>query len=118
MLKNCVIDANGEIINYGDWDYQYQSVEITPAEYDESGNVIIEAVYENQAQNHFPTGATIEEIDMDYTPDRGWFKVGTTEIDPDQEIAEAITSAKTLEELKKALLGNNGSIARVKGRMK
>lgn len=37
--------------------------------------------------------------------------------DPDEELAEAITNATTLPELKAALLGN-GTLARVKGRAK
>lgn len=38
--------------------------------------------------------------------------------DPDAELATAITNATTLEELKKALTGTNGNLARVKGKLK
>jgi hypothetical protein len=39
------------------------------------------------------------------------------EPDPDEELANAITNATTLDELKSALLGS-GNVARVKGKMK
>lgn len=39
-------------------------------------------------------------------------------IDPDAELSAAITNATTLEELKKALTGTNGRLAKVVGKMK
>lgn len=116
MMKSCVI-LNGQIINIGEWYYQIQSVIISPAELDTEGNVITEAVYEDQITNPLPVGATSEQRDIVESPDGGLIEVGTY-VDADVELATAITNATTLEELKKALLGNNGNIARVKGKMK
>lgn len=84
MMKNCVIH-NGKIINIGDWDYQIQSVEVTPAVLDEDGNVVTEAVYEDQATNPLPEGATITERDFEYDADRGWYETGTSAPTTDKE---------------------------------
>lgn len=40
------------------------------------------------------------------------------DIDADTELVSAITNSTTLEELKKALTGTNGNLARVKGKLK
>lgn len=40
------------------------------------------------------------------------------DIDADTELVSAITNATTLDELKKALTGTNGRLARVVGKMK
>lgn len=122
MIKNCVV-LNGEIINIGDWDYQLQPVEITPAEYDEEGNVTKEAVYEDQAMNPLPEGAAVEERDIVEDPDGGLIEAGTYS-DPDVELSDAIEAAianeptgSPIRKLGEALLGN-GTPARVKGRRK
>lgn len=78
MMKTCVI-LDGQVIHIGEWDYQVESVEVEPAEYDEEGNVTKEAVYEDQAMNPLPEGATIEQRDFEYSDDRGWYEVGTVE---------------------------------------
>ena len=77
MTKECVI-KDGKIINIGEWNEQRDSIEISPAEYDEDGNIIKEAVYVEQVMNPFPDGATIEEREFEYDPDRGWYEVGTS----------------------------------------
>lgn len=77
MIKPCVFDADGNLINIGEWDYGIQKIEVEPAEYDEEGNEIKEAVYEDVVTNPLPDGANIEEREVEYDPDRGWYLVGT-----------------------------------------
>jgi hypothetical protein len=77
MIKECIV-KDGKVINIGSWDEQRENVEISPAEYDEDGNIIKEGVFEEQIKNPFPVGATIEERDFDYDPDRGWYEIGTS----------------------------------------
>lgn len=77
-MKKCVI-KDGKVINIGDWDYQYVTVVTQPAEIDEEGNVIKEAVIEQQVTNPFPDGATIEERDFSFDLDRGWFETNTAQ---------------------------------------
>ena len=60
MLKECVV-LNGLIINIGEWDYQYIEVE--------GGQV---------EQNPLPDGATVEQRELEFDPDRGWYEVGTS----------------------------------------
>jgi hypothetical protein len=108
MLKECVI-LNGQIINIGPWDYQIQQVQV--------GGDEENPIYEDQEMNPLPDGATFDQRDFEYDPDRGWYEVGTAFTDPDAELAAAIQAATTLTELKAALLGN-GKLARVKGKLK
>lgn len=54
MMKTCVI-LNGQIINIGEWDYQYTEI---------NG--------EQTAQNPFPDGATIGERAMEQDADEVW----------------------------------------------
>ncbi len=77
MIKECVI-LNGKIINIGEWDFKKQQIEISPAEVDEDGNVIKDAVFEEQIKNPMPEGVTIEERNFEYDADRGWYEVGTS----------------------------------------
>lgn len=76
MMKECVI-LNGKIINFGPWDYQIQSFEIEPPQYNDNGDVIKEGVYEDRPTNPLPDGSTIEQRDVEYDVDRGWYEVGT-----------------------------------------
>lgn len=39
-------------------------------------------------------------------------------VDPDKDLSDAISAATTFEDLKAALLGNSGKLARVRGRVK
>lgn len=108
MIKECVI-KDGRVINIGTWDEcrvpievgpaEFETVEISPAKFDEEGNLIEEAVfevrtikeavYEDLITNPFPEGATIEERDFEDDHDRGWFEVGTEPPKtPQQEIEE------------------------------
>lgn len=75
MMKTCVV-LNGDVINVGEWDYQKQTVVVTPAEFDEEGYIIEEAVYEEVAMNPQPEGATIEERDFKYSEEHGWRETG------------------------------------------
>ena len=77
MIKDCII-LDGKLINIGPWDYQMQQVEVSPAEYDEDGNIAKEAVYEEQTMNPLPEGATVEQRDFEYDEDRGWYEIGTS----------------------------------------
>lgn len=76
MLKECTV-LNGQIINFGEWDYQIRPFEVEPPQYNNEGEVIKEAVYDDRQTNPFPEGATIEQRDVEYDPDRGWYEVGT-----------------------------------------
>jgi len=76
MIKKCYV-LNGKVINIGEWDYQIQQQEVSPPEYDEEGNIVKEAVFENRALNPMPEGAAVEERDFEYDTDRGWYEVGT-----------------------------------------
>ncbi len=57
-MKTVVI-LNGEIINVGEWDYQF-----------------IEIDGKNIARNPMPQGAIIEEREMEYSEEHGWREVG------------------------------------------
>lgn len=76
MIKKCYV-LNGKIINIGEWDFQTQQIEIEPPKYDSQGNLIKEAVFEEQVLNPIPEGATVEERDFEYDPNYGWYEVGT-----------------------------------------
>jgi hypothetical protein len=67
MMKDCVI-LNGQNINVGPWDYQIQQVEVGEND---------PPTYEDVITNPLPEGATTEQRDMEYDPDRGWYEVGT-----------------------------------------
>lgn len=76
MIRTCVV-LNGKIINVGEWDYQRQSVMIKSPKYDDEGNVIEEAIYEEMVLNPLPEGAVIKEKDFEYSEDDGWGEVKT-----------------------------------------
>lgn len=85
MQKVCVV-INGQVINIGPWDYQYEQVEVTPSVVDEETNEVIrEAEYQQVARNPLPEGALFETRDFEYDDVHGWFEVG-------------IVKAPTLEE--------------------
>jgi hypothetical protein len=75
MLKECVI-LDGKIINIGPWDDQRENVEIEPHLYDEEGNIEKQAAYEEQIRNPFPVGVVVEERDLQYDSERGWYEAG------------------------------------------
>lgn len=60
MTIKTVVVLDGEIINIGEWDYQYYQVE--------NG--------EQVAGNPLPKGAVSEEREMRYTEEFGWREVG------------------------------------------
>jgi hypothetical protein len=72
MIKTCWFDANGQLINIGDWDYQVRQIEVESAEYDEKGNMIKEPVYENRPTNPLPDGAYSEGREVVQDSDGGW----------------------------------------------
>lgn len=74
MIKSCVL-LNGQVINIGDWDYQYEQVEVTPAVVDEeTKEIITPAEYETVARNPLPEGAIIEEVEVTQNADGGWVR--------------------------------------------
>lgn len=103
MLKTCILDKDGNLINIGPWDYKVEpvqigtqtvqvgveTIEIESAEYDEEGNLIKEAVleerpiyeeqpiYEDQATNPLPEGAEIVELEVEYSEEYGWRVIGS-----------------------------------------
>lgn len=76
MIKTCVFDNNGNLINIGEWDYQIERVEIEPAEYDNDGKLFKEGVYEERVMNPMPEGAYTEDREVMYSEDFGWREVG------------------------------------------
>jgi len=71
MIKKCWFDADGNLINIGEWDTKPEQVEVQPAQYDEKGNLISEAVYETVERNPIPPGAYSEEREVIQTEDGG-----------------------------------------------
>jgi len=67
----CWFDSNGNLINIGEWDTMPEQVEVQPAQYDEEGNLITEAVYETVERNPLPEGAYCEEREVIQTADGG-----------------------------------------------
>lgn len=94
MLKSCVV-LNGVVINIGEWDYLYE---------DSDGEQVV--------RNPMPEGATIEERDFDYQPDRGWYEVGTpAPKTPAERIAELeVTNALMQAALDDLILNGGGGI--------
>lgn len=92
MIKKCYV-LNGKVINIGEWDYQIQQREVKPPEYDEEGNIVKEAVFEDKVMNPMPEGAVIEERDFEYDTDRGWYEVGKLIEPTSQERIEALEAA-------------------------
>lgn len=79
MMMECVI-LNGKVINFGPWDYQTQPVQVgenivSPAEYDEAGNLIkeevAEPIFEDVVTNPLPDGVIIEQMEVLQTEDGG-----------------------------------------------
>jgi len=93
MLKTCVFDADGNLINIGEWDYMIKPVEVSPAEYDEEGNLINEAVYEDQPTNPLPPGAYTEEREVVYSEEHGWRLADVPAPVSDKERIEALEAA-------------------------
>jgi len=78
MIKPCVI-LDGQVINIGPWDYQIQTVEKTPPQFDEDGNLVSEAEYEEVVNNPLPVGAVLEDRDIEQDEDGGFRVVGTVQ---------------------------------------
>lgn len=96
MLRDCIVDANGKIINIGEWDYQYTEI---------GGQQV--------AQNPLPAGAVTEQRDIVEALDGSLVEVGY--VDPDKALIDAINGATTLAELQAALVGGVTN-ARVRGK--
>lgn len=71
MMKKCWFDANGTLINIGEWDTMPEQVEVSPERRDEEGNLISPAVYETVERNPIPDGAYCEEREVIQTADGG-----------------------------------------------
>lgn len=93
MIKTCVFDVDGNLINIGEWDEQIQPIEIEPAEYDEEGNLVKEAVYEDQPTNPLPDGAYTEEREVVYDDVYGWRLADAPVPVSDKERIEALEAA-------------------------
>ena len=110
MIKSCVV-LDGKIINVGEWDYQIGPIMVTPAEVDGEGNVITPAVYEDAPRNPLPEGATFEERDFEYDPDRGWYESGTpAPKTPEERIAELEREKALMQAAIDDLILNGGGI--------
>jgi len=93
VIKTCVFDADGNLINIGEWDEQIQSIEIEPAAYDEEGNLIEDAVYEDQPTNPLPAGAYTEEREVVYDERYGWRLADQPAPVSDKDRIEALEAA-------------------------
>lgn len=69
MMMKCWFDADGKLINIGEWDTQPEQIEVSPEQRDEEGNLISEAVYETVERNPIPEGAYCEEREVIQTED-------------------------------------------------
>lgn len=87
MLKTCVFDANGNLINIGEWDYMVQPVQVGVDE--ETGDPI----YEEQVTNPLPEGAYTEEREVVYDEVYGWRLADDPAPASDKERLEAIEAA-------------------------
>ena len=89
MLKTCIFDKYGNLINIGDWDYKIEPVEVEPAEYDpDTGEMIKEPVYEDRPTNPLPAGAYSEEREVVQDEDGGWRLADAPQPEtPEQRIA-------------------------------
>jgi hypothetical protein len=85
MLKKCYV-LNSKIINVGDWNFQIEPFEVEPAELDEEGNIIKDAVFGNRITNPLPEGVTVEEREFEYSFDNGWRDVGYIPVPSETEI--------------------------------
>lgn len=72
MMKKCWFDANGNLVNIGEWDTMPEQVEVSPEQRDEEGNLISPAVYETVERNPIPPGAYSEDREVVQDEDGGW----------------------------------------------
>ncbi|MMZ58868.1 hypothetical protein D1872_208650 [compost metagenome] len=93
MRKECVV-LNGEVINIGPWDYKIQSMQVIPAEFNEDGSVIKDAVYEEQIMNPLPEGAVIEEREIEVAPDGGLIVKGSAQPTSDELFGQQLAEMK------------------------
>lgn len=87
MIKTCVFDANGNLINIGEWDYMVRPVQVGVDE--ETGDPI----YEDQPTNPLPEGAYTEEREVVYDEVYGWRLADDPEPVSDKERIEALEAA-------------------------
>jgi len=87
MLKTCVFDADGNLINIGEWDYMVQPVQVGVDE--ETG----EPIYEDQTTNPLPDGAYTEEREVVYSEEHGWRLADAPVQVSDRERIEALEAA-------------------------
>lgn len=90
MMKTCVFDAVGNLINIGEWDYREEQVVSKSAIIDEETQEVVEpAEYETILRNPLPDGAYSEEKEVYQDDDGAWRIVGTAAPKtPEQEIEE------------------------------
>ncbi|MMZ48456.1 hypothetical protein D1872_101260 [compost metagenome] len=108
MIKECVV-LNDEAINIGPWDYKFQQVLMSPAEYDDEGNVVKEAAYEEQITNPLPEGATIEQREIEEAPDGGLIVKGSAQSTSDELLGQELAQIKLQSMQQQELLSNMGA---------
>lgn len=87
MIKTCIFDADGNLINIGEWDYMVQPVQVGVD--DETG----EPIYEDQVTNPLPDGAYTEECEVVYSEEHGWRLADVPAPVTDKERLEALEAA-------------------------
>jgi hypothetical protein len=87
VIKTCVFDVEGRLINIGEWDYMVQQVQIGVDK--ETG----EPIYEDQVTNPLPEGAYTEEREVVYSEDHGWRLADAPAPVTDKERIEALEAA-------------------------
>lgn len=94
MIKKCYV-LDGKVINIGDWEYFKKQVEVSPAEYNDEGNVVKDAVFEEVVTNPMPEGAVEQERNFEYSEERGWFEVGIIPKPNEIEVLQAKLNSAT-----------------------
>ncbi|MMZ55871.1 hypothetical protein D1872_177390 [compost metagenome] len=108
MMKEVVV-LNSEVINIGPWDEQIRHVLVSPAEYDEEGNITKEAVHEERVMNPMPKGAVIEEREIETAPDGGMVVKGSVQPTSDELLGQELAQIKLRSMQQQELLNNMGA---------
>ncbi|MNW33505.1 hypothetical protein D3C74_104690 [compost metagenome] len=109
MIKDVVV-FDGQVINIGPWDEQVRPFLVSPAEYDEEGNIMKEAVYEDRVMNPMPDGAKIEEREIEVAPDGGMvIKGASTQPTSAELLGQELAQIKLQSMHQQELLSNMGS---------
>ncbi|MEK3787551.1 hypothetical protein [Paenibacillus sp. FSL K6-1230] len=93
MIKDVVI-LDGQVINIGPWDEQIQRVLVSPAEYDDEGLIVKDAVYEDVVTNPMPEGAVIEQREIETALDGGLIVKGTAKPSETELLGQQLAAVK------------------------